>query len=191
MIHLTDEQLVDAVDGVLSPAPSAHVVHCQMCAEKVEVLRRIVYEIRRDDVPEPSPLFWNGFASRVRASIVAPVDPARLRSFPAWRWAVAAAALVIVVIGVQFAGPRSTPEQEMPFVSHGDDAADPATIDPDGDEAWTIVQSIASELHFDDARDAGVMPRAGAIERAATELSPEERAELVRILEDELKRTGA
>ncbi len=69
------------------------------------------------------------------------------------------------------------------------DGSDAADIDTD--EAWALVRTFAAEVHYDDAHAAGVVPVAGSIDRAATEMSDEERAELVRLIEDELKRTGA
>jgi hypothetical protein len=50
---------------------------------------------------------------------------------------------------------------------------------------------VAEEIDYEDARQIGVAPRAGSIERAAMELSDSERAELARLIERELKRTGA
>lgn len=194
MTHLTDEQLVDAADRTLSPAPSAHVAHCLVCAKKVEALRRTLDAVRSDDVPEPSPVFWNGFAARVRSASEAPAVQERTWARPAWRWAFAAAAVLIVALGLRFATWRPTPNDDATTVAQHEDMPDAAmreTGSDDVDDAWTIVESLAAEWHLDEARDAGVMPRPGSIERAATELSPEARAELVRLLEDELKRTGA
>ena len=71
------------------------------------------------------------------------------------------------------------------------ESPNPDAVDIENDEAWAIVRSFADELHYDDARDAGVVPGPGSVERAAIELSPDERAELLRIIETELKRAGA
>lgn len=192
MTHLTDEQLVDAADGTLGPAPAAHVRHCSVCAAKVEALRRTLEAVRGAGVPEPSPLFWDGFAARVGSAIDSPEATERTSAFPAWRWALPAAALVAVVLGLQFAASRTTPPHETTIVSQQDVPTGAAAADTDrADDAWSIVESLAADWHIDEARDAGVMPRPGAIERAATELSHEERAELLRLIEDELKRTGA
>lgn len=192
MTHLTDEQLVDAADG--APGLSAHLAHCRTCAEKVEALRRTLAVVRSDDAPEPSPLFWDGFAARVGSAIDAPVSQAPARLFATWRWALIAAALLVVVVGLQFAASRRGAPQEVTAVSQPAVATEAATADADdrgADEAWSIVESVAAGWHFDDASEAGLLPRPGSIEHAATELSPEERAELIRLIEDELKRTGA
>ena len=53
------------------------------------------------------------------------------------------------------------------------------------------MRSVAADLDYDAAMEAGIVPRPGAIERAAVELDDDERAELVRLIEAELKRTGA
>lgn len=194
MTHLTDGQLVDAADETLGATPSAHVAHCPLCAEKVEALRHTLAAVRTDEVPDPSPEFWAGFAARVGSAIDAPADRQRAWVLPPWRWALTAAALAIVVLGLQFAASRTTPQDAAATVARPNVASDAPGSDPDdssADEAWSIVESVAADWHFDDAHDAGVMPRPGAIERVATELSPEERAELIRLIEDELKRTGA
>jgi hypothetical protein len=194
MTHLTDEQLADAVDGTLLSAPAAHLAHCSACAGAVEALRLTLDAVRSDDAPEPSPLFWDGFAARVRSAIDAPVLPERAWGSPAWRWGLALAALIVVVLGLQFTMRPTPPQPAGTIVSQHETRPEAPALDDDdtdADEAWSIVASIAAELHVDDAREAGVAPRPGAIDRAATELSPQERAELVRLIEDELKRTGA
>jgi hypothetical protein len=69
--------------------------------------------------------------------------------------------------------------------------AEPGTGASDEDAAWALVRSLADDLHYDDALAAGVQPAPGSVERAATELPEAERAELVRLLRNEMKRIGA
>jgi hypothetical protein len=116
-----------------------------------------------------------------------------------WAWTSVAALILVSVLGFYVIRPAL--QRELPAITtmptagtgtaaNGLDAAD-VDVDIESDEAWAVVRSFADELRYEDARDAGVVPRPGAIERAATELTAEERAELVRIIQDELKRTGA
>ena len=63
--------------------------------------------------------------------------------------------------------------------------------DMDADEAWSLVRSVADDLDYDAVREAGVAPASGAVDRAATELSPSEQTALVKLLEEELKRTDS
>jgi hypothetical protein len=62
--------------------------------------------------------------------------------------------------------------------------------DPDRvqDEAWAVIQALAADVDYEDARAAGVVPGEGAVDRAALELSDHERAELARLIDVELKR---
>jgi hypothetical protein len=53
------------------------------------------------------------------------------------------------------------------------------------------VRTAAQDFVYEDAEAAGIAPQAGAAERAVAEMSNEERAELARLLDFEMKRTGA
>lgn len=198
MTHLSDEQLVEAVEGTLGSVPATHASKCASCAGRVESTRRLLRDIAGAEVPEPSPLFWQGFAARVSSAIDqhgAPLNGAPIR--PVWQWVAAAALITLVAIGFHVASNDPPPQSGSTVTRQEGSVADPdsaTTLDSrdiDSDEAWAVVRSLATELHFDDARDAGVMPRAGSIERAAMELSAAERAELVKLIEDEMKRIGA
>ena len=153
-------------------------------------------EVADLDVPEPSPLFWDHFSARVREAIDAP--PLRARRWWRARWLVASAAaaavLALSVIAVyQQRSPSDVPPTDpvayRDAAPAGGGAAD--VPDADADEAWAVVRSFAAELHYDEALAAGVTPGQGAIEDAATELSVDERAELLRLIEDDMKRRGA
>ncbi len=160
--------------------------------EQIDTLLREIGEV---DVPEPSPLFWEQFGARVNAAIDAPERPRRWLPFGAIGWMTAAAVLCVAIAAAYLT--RSSAVYELPdavaapaaSVTDALDGSDAADIDTD--EAWALVRTFAAEVHYDDAHAAGVVPVAGSIDRAATEMSDEERAELVRLIEDELKRTGA
>jgi hypothetical protein len=66
-----------------------------------------------------------------------------------------------------------------------------ADLNLDDDEEWALVRLVAEDLQWEEAQDAGLNPRPGSMERAALEMSPIERQELARLIEDELKGTGA
>jgi hypothetical protein len=159
----------------------------------------LIEEVSAADVPEPSPLFWNHFAARVNAAIDAPPPRAWWQMPAVWARTAVAALVLVSALGFYVIRPASQrqapaittmPTPDTSTAANGFDAAD-VDVDIESDEAWAVVRSFADELRYEDARDAGVVPRPGAIERAATELTAEERAELVRIIQDELKRTGA
>jgi hypothetical protein len=161
----------------------------------------ILREVGDADVPEPSPLFWDHFASRVNAAIDAPAGGRPWWQLPAsLAWSAAAIVFVVAVLGLYMVRPAHAPAREsVPTAQEANRDVDatvvPATetdiVDMESDEAWAIVRSFADELAYDDAREAGVVPSAGAIEHEAAALSAAERAELVRLIENDLKRTGA
>jgi hypothetical protein len=166
-----------------------------------EQIDALFQEVVRLDVPEPSPLFWDHFAARVNAAIDAP-PPRRWWQAPAvFAWTAAAMVVLASVLGFYVIRPAlqgnraaagTTQPADRTITGGGDvDAPAPDTVDIERDEAWAVVRSFAEEMQYDEAREAGVLPRPGSVERAATELSAEERAELVRLIQDELKRTGA
>lgn len=195
MTHLDDVQLIDALEG--EPATSAHAASCDACAARVADLRTALAVAREDAVPEPSPLFWTHFASRVHAAIeAAPVERAGWLRMPrtAWIGAAAAAALVLAlwITPVNESAPASGAHA---VADRAEDSADLPTPDLDddieADEAWAVMRTLAEDLDYDTAREAGALPRAGAIERAALELTDSERAELARIIEEEMKRTDS
>jgi hypothetical protein len=63
-------------------------------------------------------------------------------------------------------------------------------FDPDTDEAWALVRTVADDLSWDDAAAEGVGVRPGSAERAMMTLTVDERSELVRLLQAETKQPG-
>ena len=193
MSHLTDAQITDAAEQQADPRTSTHLAGCAACTAKVAQLRAILDSIAGSEIPEPSPLFWEHFAAGVSDGIDAQPQPARSWLSPAaLAWLGAAAVVLLSVIGY-YATRRTIDTVPLaPAVALGETPlADLSADDVEQDEAWALMRSLAVDLHYDDARDAGVLPRAGSVERAATELSEAERAELVRLIREELKRMGA
>ena len=199
-MHLSDEQICEALAG--DSACAAHVATCPACAAKVNALRDTLRDVADVPVPEPSPLFWTGFAARVNQAIDAPRPTHRWWGSPRFAWATLAVAALLVaailLIPTVLPEPASriaTTQPVTPAVTAGEPTAADDNLGAqawsDDDEAWELVRSVASDLDYDDARDAGIVPRPGAVERAAAELDDNERAELIRLIEAELKRAGA
>jgi hypothetical protein len=201
MHHLTDEQLVEAAEGDLHPSLSAHLSECSGCAARVAETRGLLDAVAGVPVVEPSPLFWEHFAARVNAAIDAPVP-----STP-WLSTRAVACLGVAAIVLVAAGIYSTrtwfaaspgepailiaPAAAPGRVASSDGAIRPADEPLEDDPAWTVVQSLAADLDYDDARDAGILPEPASVDHAVTELPQDEQAELVRLIRLELKRAGA
>src|SRR5688572_29338199 len=100
MAHLTDEQIVDALDG--HPTYAAHLSACGACAAKADELRETLRAVTSVDAPEPSPLFWTAFAARIDDAIDAPPPRRTWWAAPGLAWLGVAAAVMLaatVMIG--------------------------------------------------------------------------------------------
>ena len=187
MTHLADGRIADAVEGALDADGLAHLTACAACTRRVDAARAMLEAVRGVPAADPSPMFWQHFGARVDAAINRPA-PARTWLIP-WRagWLAAAAVILLSAIGFhQFApAPGAGDPPVAPRLATSSDAA------ADDDEAWEVMRSLAGDLDYDDMVAAGMEPRPGSVDGAATELSSEEQAELVRLIQDELKRTGA
>lgn len=188
MRHLDETQIVDAVDGRLDAAAAAHAEACETCGARVSEMREALRGLAAVGVPEPSPLFWDHFPARVSRAIDA--TPAPQRWFTPARLAWSGAAVIAVVL-LLLLPPAVSPPPQAPRSDAVLNGVEPWPDDLDADEAWALMRIVAGEIDYEDARQIGVAPRAGSIERAAMELSEGERAELARLIEQELKRTGA
>ncbi|CAN5763985.1 hypothetical protein BH24ACI5_BH24ACI5_06420 [soil metagenome] len=189
--HLGETQMAEAVEGRLDADSAAHLAGCQTCSARVSELEAVMRTVSDAPVPEPSPLFWDQFPSRVSHAIEAPAATRGWFTVTGWAWG-SAAAVVMVAVMVLLGPMRTTPGEDYPVaVDLADSPVDSLQDDLDADEAWALVRSVADGLHYDDAREAGVSPRPGSIERVAMELSADERAELARLIAQELSRTGA
>ena len=101
MTHLSEIEFVDHLDGTLPASRVVHLERCARCRERADALRHAMASVRpaAEEVPEPSPLFWDHFSQRVRDAVRDERPPAaaswtRWLSAPGFRWpAVAAVAL--------------------------------------------------------------------------------------------------
>jgi hypothetical protein len=194
MNHLSDREFVDLIENVLPPARVAHVLDCAECRASADAMRDLLARASDADVPEPSPLFWEHFSARVREGIEqAEIGDRSAWSWSqqlGWKWAVPVALMAVVAFGLW----RWSPRVHAPVPMR---AELPASLDgvsdvsdADHDEAWAIVRTVADESSWDDVTDASV--HQGSAEGALAMLTPEERQELVRLLEMETrKRPGA
>lgn len=185
MTHLTSDELIDAVEGLLEAERRAHLESCDWCREQVAQLAATFHEAREVEVPEPSPLFWSHLSARVRAAIEAEPTPGGWRRWVTWPVLAPVAALALVVFALAVSVPRpddTTPmaENEPPPVAV---EATPAT-----DDSWTLVADLVGGIDWDTAVEAGLGVRPGAAERAAMDLTPQEQRELRRLLTEELEK---
>jgi hypothetical protein len=194
MTHLDHVQLVDLLEGNAAPDAVAHADGCAQCRGELMSIRTAMAAAAIDEGPQPSPLFWDHFGQQVNRRI-----DATHSGWSAWirgprLAATLAAAVLVVLVG---SGARTLFSPAAPLAPTGVAVTEPAgqgdnpADDIDADAAWAVVRTAAQDFVYEDAEAAGIAPQAGAAERAVAEMSNEERAELARLLDFEMKRTGA
>ncbi len=198
MSHLDHAELVDAAEdrAALAAGPHAHLAACARCQADVAALQATLVEAGGEGVAEPSPLFWDHFASRVAAAVREEPPASRVALLwsgrPAAVWA---ALLVVVLVSATFTWRATLHAPAHPGAAGAAPANAAAAgaagaADPDVDHAWRAVRAAVDDLQWDDIQASGMVGTAGTADRAAAELSPEERAELARLLESEMQRSG-
>jgi hypothetical protein len=185
--HLNDEERIDALEGMLPVARQAHLDGCDGCRQSVAAMRDVLDDLvgaADEDVPEPSPLFWDHLHARVGGALAAEAEPAT----PWWRgstraWAsLAAAALVVVVVAV---GPWRSVRPEVP-----DEMLVEGAVDTIGDTIgesvqWQFVTDVLASFEPEMAHSV-LHPSAAAVDAAFSTLTPDERDAFARLLQAEL-----
>jgi len=192
--HLSPEQLVDAVDGVMSVAHREHVDACTACRAQLTTLRQVMTHVEAaTSVPEPSPLFWDHFSRRVQAATAAEPPAPMSRWLRSWRvlsfGAMLAAAVMIITIQiVKMPSPISGPTESRTaeVSSTAPSAAD--TVSADG-ESWQLMMMLASDLSSDELHDV-TAPMISAASTMAPQLTPAEQREFVRLIRHEIGGAG-
>jgi hypothetical protein len=198
MSHLSPSELVDLVDGTLLPSREAHARGCARCRDEAARARLALEDARSVEAPEPSPWFWEHFASRVQEAVRSDPPPARWTVFT-WRPApmIAVAATIILVVGALWyvldrsAPPDAAQQQAIVLPEAAPAPQDTPLEGLNGDAGWDLVALGAESLEWEDVTSAGFSIRPGAAERAALELSEEQQAELRRLLEAEIGRLSS
>jgi hypothetical protein len=139
-------------------------------------------------VPEPSPLFWEHFSRRVRDAVSAEsaAGGGSWQPLAAWRVLVPLAGLALVVAALVVAMPRraEVPVDLAPAVVHqiaGERVGE-------NESGWLLVAELVGPIDWETATEAGLGIRPGAAELAVLDLTAEERRELGRLLDAELRR---
>jgi hypothetical protein len=202
--HLSPAEFVDLTEETLAPDRAAHVESCAACREQAGTLRGILRETLPADVPEPSPLFWEHMAARVRREVAAEGVAGRggwMGSGSRRLVPLAAAAAVVIAACSGALLMRAVQTRDVPrVVAAGAPLVPPAgpardgrpetTPDPENAEVWAVLTAAASTVAFDEAHDAGMHVHPGTIDHAVQDQSSAELTELGRLLQDELKRVS-
>jgi len=210
MTHLTDLELLAIAEGNDGDGAPAHLDACGACREKLAALRDALNLAAAVEIPEPSPLFWDHFSARVQSSLQDVEPGTTLDQGTGWRrWgygspfvkvATATAVLLLAVIAsltLRTTAPDSTTKRPDTILGTAGPAPGESTAaligDPndDADGAWALVRDAADDVTWDDAVASGWIVPAGSADEAALTLTAEERGELVHLLLEETKRTGA
>jgi hypothetical protein len=198
MKHLTEPEIVDLVDGALAPDRQRHADGCEVCRAAVASVREAMARAVEVDVPEPSPLFWDHFSARVHDA-VSEVTPEEPRGWFSWTrsatlpWAAAGAiATAVLVVAVWRAStpvaPSGGPPAAQPTIASVVNDTDADAFDPDTDEAWALVRTVADDVAWDgDEAPGSLAVRPGSAERALANLTHAERTELARLIEAEIR----
>jgi len=177
MSHLTSDELIDAMEGVLEKPRRAHLDVCEECRRQFEDLAGVLTDAKQASVPEPSPLFWNHFASRVNDAI----DRDAAGAWPQWlRWQVLLplGAVAMIILALMAAVPKQAHVDAI-----GAEVVTPAVAE----DTWASFADLVGDLDVDVAAEAVVI-EPGLADQAVLHLTGEERQELSRLLQAELAR---
>lgn len=183
--HLHPEEFVDAIDQCASAECQAHLAICEPCAAELATMSQLMSDVTTaQNVPEPSPLFWNHLSARVREAVDAePIAAAWWQG--SWRpFAMLASALCAVVLVLVFrampAGVHNAPSISVAALH---EAAEPQ----EGDQIWDMIGTVASSMRADEAREAGLVPGQAATDAAFESLTPSQRTELAKLIRAEMR----
>lgn len=192
MNHLSPSEFVDLLEGQLPDERARHASSCALCSSQVEELRDALRQSAGVLPPEPSPLFWDHLSNRVREGISEPAGRRFDRLLLRPRLAFALAALVVLAaIGWRVMDLQQTPERPAGLTATNAAESMKPGSDPAADRAWDAVRAAAENVAWEDAQEIGIAGPPGSAERAILNSSDSEQKQLISLLEEELKRTGA
>jgi hypothetical protein len=186
--HLRSQEFVDALDGALAPDRLEHLDGCGACRAELAAMQSVMIDVRpAGGVPDPSPLFWDHFSERVRQATAAdPVpDPAPWWQ-SLWRPAAAFAAVAAVVVSLVFTRTRPG-ENVVPLDEVALDATAPDQLSDESEASLAFLSAAASDLSWEEARAVDLAPRAQVVESAIAHLTAAQRAELVKLIREDLR----
>ena len=197
MTHLSPEQLVDLVEAAAPADQVAHAASCETCRTQADALREVLRQAASDTVPEPSPLFWEHMAARVGVAVRREPAPGAAWTIWTWRWApMTAVAVLVLAVGFgtsMWKGlPRGVPVTAGPLASAAPaSAATDEDLPSQDDPSWNLIAELSGDVVIDDEIFAELPEVPGLADRALQQLTEPERAELARILREEMTQSSA
>ena len=179
MTHLTAEQFVEALDGALSGVHARHLDACEACQRELGDMRRLLTVARADEMPEPSPLFWEHLSARVaEATTQAPAA-----GWWTWAWRpLAAIAVSCAAVALVLVMQTSTPAPSA--VAAADEAAGVGAFDA---EPWGAAAQLTAKLSPAEAEQMA-LASGGTAAGIIADLTPEQRAALIKLIKAEIAR---
>jgi hypothetical protein len=172
MKHLTPQQVIAVLEGTPDAASRSHLAACVPCQGEIDALRSINATISTHAaVPEPSPLFWPHFASRVREAVAAePMTPPWWRGM--WRPVAGVAVALTCVALVVLVNVTRVPDVALPSTPEVAEVVDPS---------GALVAQLAATASWEDLQQIVPTSSDGTADMLAA-LTPAERAAFVRLL---------
>lgn len=200
--HPSPTALVDLLEGGGRRASRRHVERCAECDRSLTALAATRSNVAADQVPEPPAYFWQqlsagvaGGVDRITREAEMPTRRALASLRPAFVFA-AASGLVVAVgaAALLWRAPRPVPgSSDAPdSVATASPAAAADVEWPELSESieavgsWGVVLTLAEEIDIDQASEVGIGPSLGSTDNAVSQLSPDERTELVRLIREEI-----
>jgi len=170
--HLSDDVLMDVLEGAGAPGDRDHVAGCEACRARVAEARAAFELATLADVPEPPAMYWEALRRNVGRRIA---EEPRRRFGALWLAPVAAAAaLVVVSLGRVGVAPTVAPSAATTLPPWS--ALPPVTEDPGLPVLADFASADGEEATLDEGR--------GLVAFLA-ELSDEERQTLAEALRAE------
>lgn len=206
MSHLTPEQFVDLAEGTTPETAVPHLASCEACRRELADLRAMMSHAGMpDDVPEPSPLFWNHLSSRVRDAVEQEARPASwrervLRPFvlvPSFGAAIAVAVIAVTMTNRTAEAPEipSSPFAFGTTVVPGTVPSLPplAPLGKTDDPQLRLVAAFATPADWDEMADEVAFSAAGSADADAVvgTMTVDEQLELQRLLAEEMAQPPA
>jgi anti-sigma-K factor RskA len=181
--HLTDLEVVDALDARLAPARQPHLRRCAECQASVAdacATLEALGDSSTESTPAPSAEFWEQFRHQVQARVAHEAIPhtsAWWQGSAAGWGLLAAAAAVLLAVWVPSRAASEAPRvrDEVPLV---------ATVSID-DVRWQLMSEMLAELPAEDVV-AVLAPSPLAMDAGVDVLSADERETFRRLLENGL-----
>jgi hypothetical protein len=192
MDHLKPEEIVDIAEGARAESSAAHLSTCDICRAQVREMRAMLTAVADADVPEPSPLFWDHFSTRVHDAVAA--QSPRRSWADLWTWPralVPAAVGIAIVVAAVIVGSRTPvgPGPAAPDVAINT-GSNVDTLDAPDDASLNFVADLTMSMDWDTASESG-LAAGGSAEHAVTHLQDAELRELARLIKEEVARSGA